>query len=322
MQTSTIALGAAAFASLTLGLSWRTAARVNPADGEILEKRAYALPAFEAAPGVQSYATRDEYEAAASDGTYALERLVYASDGLPVVAYTYAPRASRGALPTVVFNRGSYVQPEIAHQLVPMFHRLARAGFAVLAPLYRGSAGAPGLDEMGGAELHDLMHVVELARRLPFVDAGQLFLYGESRGGMMSLLALKNGFPARAAATFGAFTDLGALIDAAPARYNPLVRQIWPDFDRQRADILRARSAQAWPEAIDAPLLLMHGGADRDVDPAQTLRFGEALQGLGKTFELHVYAGDNHVLTAHRAERDETAVRWFARWWTGQRRAA
>lgn len=59
------------------------------------------------------------------------------------------------------------------------------------------------------------------------------------------------------------------------------------------------------------PLLLMHGGADRDVDPAQTLRLSPALQNLERPYELRTPAGDNHVLTNHRVERDEAAAAWF-----------
>lgn len=297
----------------SLALSCATLVAQSPrGDGDIIARTEYQLPPYDQAPGMQSYATRAEYDEAVDDTAFQLERVVYASDGLPVIAYVYAPRSSTSALlPTVVFNRGSYIQGELAHQLIAMFHRLATRGFVVIAPLYRGSAGAPGADEMGGADLHDLMNVVPLARRLGFVDVANLFLYGESRGGMMTLLAVKSGFPARAAATFGAFTDLGALMDAAPSRYEPLIKQIWPDFATRREEILRSRSAQAWPEALTVPLLLMHGGADRDVDPGQTLALATKLQQLGRPYELYVYAGDNHVLSAHRIERDTRAVAWF-----------
>jgi dipeptidyl aminopeptidase/acylaminoacyl peptidase len=42
------------------------------------------------------------------------------------------------------------------------------------------------------------MALMPLARRLPYADADNVFLYGLSRGGMMSFLALKQGFPAKA----------------------------------------------------------------------------------------------------------------------------
>jgi dipeptidyl aminopeptidase/acylaminoacyl peptidase len=282
-------------------------------DGTLLERAAYRFPPYSHADGIQPYATAQEYADATSDDRFTFERLVYSSDGLRVISYAYGPRDGRaGRRPTVVFNRGSYVQPDIGHQLVPLFHRLAERGFAVVAPMLRGSAGGAGTDEMGGADLRDLLSARALAASLPFVDADNLFLYGESRGGMMTLLAIKAGFPARAAATFGAFSDLGLLIDSAPRRYDALVRQIWPDFPTRRREILASRSAIQWPEAIVVPVLLMHGGADRDVDPAQALALAGALQRMGKPYELAIYAGDNHVLSAHRVERDAHAVAWFS----------
>ena len=295
----------AALLIVTLG------AQPRDPDGTILRREAYEPPPFEEADGIGPYASPDEYSAARNDRRFVFERIVYSSDGLPVVAYTYVPRASDGAVPTVVFNRGSYTRGEIGHQLLPLFHRLAEQGFATLAPMYRGSAGARGLDEMGGAEIHDLLATTALARGLKFVDLDNLFLYGESRGGMMTFLAIRHGYPARAAATFGGFTDLEQLMSAAPQRYAPLVRQIWPDFEARRAEILLSRSALRWPEALTIPLLLMHGGADRDVDPSQTLALAQALQRLGRRYELVIYDGDNHVLTAHRRERDAQAAAWF-----------
>lgn len=46
---------------------------------------------------------------------------------------------------------------------------------------------------MGGADLNDLLRTAALAKELPSVDAGKLFLLGESRGGMMVFQALREG---------------------------------------------------------------------------------------------------------------------------------
>jgi dipeptidyl aminopeptidase/acylaminoacyl peptidase len=281
------------------------------ADGTIVGRTAYELPGYGQAQGIRPYADEREYAEAVGDKRFLLERVTYLSDGLPVVAYAYGPREPGPRLPTVIFTRGSYVQPDIGHQLLPLFHRLAAGGFAVVAPMLRGSAGAPGTDEMGGADLHDLLNTQPLVASLPYVDTANLFLYGESRGGMMTFLAIKAGYPARAAATFGAFTDLGALMEAAPERYAPLVRLIWPDYAQRRREILTSRSAIQWPDALSVPLLLMHGGADRDVDPGQTLALATALQRLGQHYELVIFAGDSHVLPNHRRERDAHAAAWF-----------
>jgi len=98
---------------------------------------------------------------------------------------------------------------------------------------------------------------------------------------------------------------------AAPQRYEPLIAKIWPDFASRHDEILRSRSAIAWPEKLNIPLLLMHGGADGDVDPAQPLQLALRLQRLGQRYELRIFAGDTHVLPNDRIERDETAAQWF-----------
>jgi dipeptidyl aminopeptidase/acylaminoacyl peptidase len=63
-----------------------------------------------------------------------------------------------------------------------------------------------------------------------------------------------------------------------------------------------------WPESLGIPLLIMHGGADRRVNPSQSLTIAQKLQSLGKTYELIIYAGD---LSRNQEERDRKAVAWF-----------
>jgi len=176
----------------------------------------------------------------------------------------------------------------------------------------RGSGGAPGHDEMGGADLHDLFNVVEVVEELPYADATRVFLYGESRGGIMSLLAAKHAFPARAIAVWGAITDLGAfLAENGPARR--LAAEVWPGFPANEPEIVESRSAIRWPEKIDLPVLLMNGGADGQVSPLHAIQLASALQKLGKRYELKVFHGENHILTGRAQERDEDAMRWFRR---------
>ena len=51
-----------------------------------------------------------------------------------------------------------------------------------------------------------------LSKRCLQQNSEKIYLYGKSRGGMMTYQALRDGFPARAAATVGAFTDLEAML--------------------------------------------------------------------------------------------------------------
>ena len=285
-------------------------------NGVIVERETYQFPSYEKAlqtTKIRGVTSKEEYERVIRDTNFEFQRLKYMSDGLKVTAYLYKPtRVSESKLPAIIFNRGSFVLGDIAPELVSSFHRLATEGFVVLAPMYRQSDGGEGRDEMGGGDVNDLMNSVALAKSLGFIDVNNLFLYGESRGGVMTYLAIKRNFPANAAAVYGAFTDMEALVKDTPEVHSPqLLHQIWPDFDSRKVEILRSRSAIFWPESLGTPLLIMHGGADRGVNPSQSLNLAQKLQSLGKTYELIIYAGDGHRLSGNQEDRDRRAVAWF-----------
>ncbi len=292
-------------------------------DALLVDRSVLTPPPWDEAVGttdVERYATAEEYAAASTDPRFRLEKVRYRSDGLTVAAYLYGPppaaadgqSAPSPPRPVVVFNRGSYVRGEIAPELLPMFHRLAAAGFTVVAPMLRGSAGAEGRDEMGGADLADLMAVPALLPELGGgLDPEDLFLYGESRGGMMVFQAIRDGFPARAAATFGAFTDLEGLVSTEQGA--AMAKAIWPDFAERRGEIVERRSALHWAGKLDVPLLLMHGAADASVPPEQTLRLALELAAAHRDYGVFVVPGGNHTLDDQRHERDRQAVEFFRR---------
>jgi dipeptidyl aminopeptidase/acylaminoacyl peptidase len=269
------------------------------------------LPGYAEVKGLDHYADPATYAAAVADRRFVMEKVAYRSDGLEVFAYVYRPVKSHGRLPVVIFNRGSYTWPAFAAEMLPMAHRMAQRGYLVVAPMYRGSGGATGRDEMGGADLDDLFNLVPVIRSMPDADIAQLYLYGESRGGMMVYQALRDGFPARAAAVYGGFTDMDAML--AGAQGARMGAAIWPDLATNRAAIVERRSALHWPEKIASPILIMHGADDHSVDPAQSLGMAQALAKLGKPYELEIFYGEGHVLSGRTVERDAHAADWFAR---------
>lgn len=280
--------------------------------GIIVERKDFAVPEYASIQGIERYAAKDEYEAAQTDKRFRLEKLTYLSDGLRVHAYLYAPVKPANGMPAVIYNRDSFTRTEFADDLLTLFHRLGQAGFVVIAPMYRQSGGAEGRDEMGGADLADLMNVRTLAEELGFVDMRNLFMFGESRGGMMTFQAIRDGFPVRAAATFGAFTDLGAYFSEMP-QLASMAPKIWPAYETESAAIHEKRSAVAWADKLNVPLLIMHGGSDQSVSPSHALALAAKLQELNQPYELIVRVGANHVLTQWREERDQHAVDWFRR---------
>src|SRR6185437_4942473 len=122
--------------------------------------------------------------------------------------------------------------------------------------------------------------------------------------------AIRYHFAMNAAATVGAYTSLEQTL-AADSMARKAMTARFPDYERQSAAMNAKRSAILWPSELRTPLLLMHGGADTEVSPLQTLDLAEALERLKMPYSLIIYAGDNHGVSKNRLDRDARAVAWF-----------
>jgi len=239
-------------------------------------------------------------------------KISYASDGLRVTGFIVEP-TTPGPHPAVVFNRGgNQAFGAIRTADLMEFAGWALDGYVVLASQYRGNDGGEGKEEFGGADVNDVVNLFALARTLPSVDGNALFMYGFSRGGMMTYQALRRGVPVKAAAVIGGSPDLAEGLRHRP-EMEEVYRELMPDYGARKAEHLQARSASAWVDDIRVPVLMMHGGADWRVWPGSTLSLASALQALGKPYELVVYGGDDHPLTRNLPDARARLRAWFAR---------
>ncbi len=259
--------------------------------------------------------SREEFERRESFSGYECRRIKYLSDGLKVVGYIWKPQNTAGKkLPLVIVNRGG--NPNLA-LLTPqsLYYPYVTNGFVVVGSQYRGADGGEGKDEFGGEDVNDVLNLIPLARSLGYVDMRNVFMHGESRGGMQAFLAIRKGMPVNAVAVIGAATDLIAAAKDRPS----ITRRVWgnmiPGFNEKTDEVLRERSAVYFADKINVPVLIMHGGADWRSDPgSQALGLANRLQSLGKTYELHIYAGDEHPLNVNRLEREQKIVQWFRKY--------
>lgn len=236
----------------------------------------------------------------------------YMSDGLAVSGYLWKPKNAAGKLPLIVFNRGGNGD---FGKALPWQNtwRYAVDGFVVIAAQLRGSDGGEGKDEFGGADVDDVLNTIPLAASLGYVDMRNVFLLGWSRGGMETAIALERGMKVNAAAVGGALSDLEAELARRPTLGTNVWSRLMPGYAEHRDALLRERSAVDWADRIHVPLLLIHGGDDWRVDPAETQRFAEALKRAGAKYELVVYPGDDHGVSVHKDDSNRRIVEWFRR---------
>jgi dipeptidyl aminopeptidase/acylaminoacyl peptidase len=260
--------------------------------------------------------TEQEFDKRKAYAGFECLRIKYTSDGLKVVGFIWKPKDTTGRkFPLIIYNRGGNRE---FGRLMPWiqsgFYEYLAHGFVVIASQYRGNDGGEGKEEFGGAEVRDVLNLVPLARSLSYVNTNNLFMLGWSRGGMMTLLALKTNVPVNAAAVGGALADMTLQSEERPAMVEGVYKQLIPDFDKRGEEARRERSAVYWPERINVPLLILHGGADWRVNAkTNALALAQKLQELGKTYELIIYAGDDHGLSLNAADSDRRIIGWFKR---------
>jgi dipeptidyl aminopeptidase/acylaminoacyl peptidase len=246
-----------------------------------------------------------------------LSRITYLSDGLKIKGYLAMPKSGE-KLPCVIFNRGgnrdfgSLRDGPAAGNI----GRIASWGYVVVASQYRGGPGSEGQEEFGGADVNDVINLIPLLQNLPRADASRLGMYGWSRGGMMTYLALTRVTNIAAAMIGGGPTDQVESSDRRKDMETNVFAQLIPGYTTNKQAALRARSALFWPEKLNrnTPILLLHGTADWRVDPTDSLRMATVLLQQKHPFRLVMFEGGDHGLSEFRNERDELVKDWLDRY--------
>ena len=126
----------------------------------------------------------------------------------------------------------------------------------------------------------------------------------------MTFLEMKRGVHINAAAVVGAVYDLAAFRDRAPGLVDK-AGELIPNYSEIGMSALRDRSVMDWPDAVNVPLLMIHGADDEEVPVTEALAFATKLSNLKKTYELLVYADDVHEAAKNRMDRDSRITTWF-----------
>lgn len=263
----------------------------------------------------QKYLQRLE---AASD--VAVSAITYESDGLKITGIEVLADVAAGEkAPLIIYNRGGNRDfgGLSAAQIINLMSPMARALCGgVLASNYRGNMGSEGREEFGGADVRDVLRLIELGKQQPWWDGKNIFMLGWSRGGMMTYRAIAEGAPLNAAAIGAGVADLFESSLMRPEMEEKVYSQLVPHYTPEnREALLRERSALCWPEKITVPLLLLHGDADTKVDVSHARRMEARLRALGREVKYIEFANGGHGLV----RENDTVMREVAEWFTKYR---
>lgn len=232
-------------------------------------------------------------------------------DGARISAYLTAPPGGKPG-PLVVYPHGG---PELRDYLDydRRVQILAAQGWWVLQPNFRGSGGfgqafvAAGNRRWGDRMQEDvedaLAHVVGLGK----VDHARVAIMGISYGGYAALMgAVRKPDLYRACVAIAGVSDLPVMLKSEKKDdedgYNYWVRTIGdPRSDRA---MLEAASPARRAAEVRAPVMLIHGGADRIVLPEQSRLMAAALKAAGREHEHIEVPGAGHATWSDAKDRE------------------
>lgn len=245
-----------------------------------------------------------------------LRAAIRARDGLQLDSYLTLPLGRQlgdggAALPMVLLPHGGPTSRDDA-DFDSWTAFLANRGYAVLQVNFRGSDGygtafkSAGFQRWGLEMQDDLSDAVQWAVVQKLADARRVCIVGASYGGYAALMGLvKTPELYRCGVSFAGVSDLQDLMSyisdfvGGQAAAETMFGHAWRDRER-----LRATSPALQAERIRAPVLLVHGTADRSVPVDQSRDMAKALRRADKPYRyIEQEDGDHHLsLNAHRLQ--------------------
>lgn len=264
----------------------------------------------------------DRPDPADSKGPVQVRRWTYLSDGLKVKGLLFVPRQARGAkLPAVVFCHDGISGVSKSHRKSSI--RLAKAGFVVFAPSYRGEDGSEGSIEIAKGEVRDVEHAIDLLVKLPEVDADHIGIAGASHGSLIcALLAARDPRVKAAVLAYGVmdiYRWWDHLKKTQQAGHDPITTRTYGDGPADQPESFRIRNAVAVAPKINCPVLILQGDKDTIVPPNQADLMKAALETNHKSVQVEHYPDALHGFLVYvpymkdhveHKERVQTEASW------------
>lgn len=228
----------------------------------------------------------------------------YYSDGLKQYSLLNIPNIKKPAkgFPVIVVNHG-HIPPEKystvdSYKLVSSYY--ANNGFLVLKPDYRGHDQSEKGSESRTDRLSYAVDVLNLYYLIPTLDNADfdnVFIYGHSMGGGVTLTVLEVANNVKAATLWSAVSTefpesmLYFRRKRNPEQADELLLELKKIFNE---DDFKKLSPVNYLKYITAPIIIQHGTDDSSVPLEWSYQLAEKLKVLDKYYEYYKYQNDDH----------------------------
>ncbi|MDR3095305.1 MAG: S9 family peptidase [Bacteroidales bacterium] len=150
----------------------------------------------------------------------------------------------------------------------------------------------------------------------PYVNRSKIGCMGASYGGFMTMYLQTRTDMFAAAMSHAGISDVTSYWGEGYWGYSYNSLAAADSYPWNNQDLFIHHSPLFAADKIKTPLLLLHGNADTNVPPGESIQMFAALKILGKTVEYVSVEGENHHILDFdkRIRWNNTIMAWFARW--------
>ena len=224
-------------------------------------------------------------------------KVTYQVDDCTVVSYLSVPDTcieEQTAYPCIIFNRGGNREYG-ANQPEYIAYLAESSGMVIFASQYRGVDGGTGTEEFGGADLNDVLKLIDFCEEFAFVDMNQLYMMGVSRGGMMTYMACREDGRIKKAVVISGIADAIMSYEERTDMEQTLKKLVGGTPKSEPVEYEK-RSAVSWADEIKCPVLIIHSKLDEQVSFEQAEKMVTALEYAGKEYKFVSYEDGVHGL--------------------------
>ncbi|KRE45543.1 alpha/beta hydrolase family protein [Paenibacillus sp. Soil724D2] len=215
--------------------------------------------------------------------------LTYVSQGLKVKGLLAVPDGTTPR-PAVIYCRGGIKRVGMVRKR--RIISMAKRGYVVFAPYYRGNEGGEGREDFGGEDRFDLFHAIPMVQSLEEVLPGPIPLIGFSRGAVMAMRAARECSGVGPVVVWGGVSDMLDTYEQRVDLRRMLKRVV--GHPKKQVEAYLDRSPAYWVNEINSPIYIIHGTNDSQVDIGHARKLANALDQAGKDYTMALYTGLEH----------------------------
>lgn len=257
-----------------------------------------------------------------NQGGYTNSIVSYTSDGHKIYALLSTPTGTKpdDGWPVVVFDHG-YIDPTAYRTNGTDYQNyiaaLARAGYVVIKPDYRGhgnSQGSPDGGHFSPVYAYDNLNLIESLKKYPLVNPQRIGLFGHSLGGHVALRTIVTNKDIKAtvlaAGVTGSFYDIlynwpnspmpGDMPTQLVAGNREALLKKYGD-PKANPTFWDSASSINYVDYISGPVQVHHSLNDSIVPQSFSGKLVEALRRADKVVQYYTYQGDDHQFSRNRS---------------------